>query len=356
MRFLRFLPYLLFVLMDPIRAQSPFSADIDSLIGIGMDYTFQSRYDSAQAVFQAVIERHPDHPVGYFYQAAVLQSKMMDYETDRWEKEFYEAVNRAITVGKERIQATDDPWVFFYLGSSYGYKGLYQAKSGSLVSGFISAQKGLGHLRKSLELDSTLFDSHLVLGSYKYWAGRFYKYLRWLPFISDDRKEGLAEVKKAVDLGRFSYWVGLNNLAWIEFDRKQFVTALDMFDRGLTRYPGSRFFLWGKAGCLLQLNCLDQAVREYETLLSSIQRAEVPSPYNETVCRFKIVQCQFLQKRYEDALVHAEAILALTAVPDAEKRIRDYTDKTEEYRNRCLEALGRPIPKDERELPPVAPH
>jgi tetratricopeptide (TPR) repeat protein len=294
--------------------------------------------------------------VGYFYQAALFQSKMMDYETDRWEKEFYDFAGRAIELGERQIEFSRDPWIFFYLGSAYGYKGLYQAKSGSLISGFLSAHKGLGYLKKALELDSTLYDAHLALGSYKYWSGRFYKYLRWLPFISDDRKEGLAEVRLAVDRGRFSYWVGLNGLAWIEYDRGRFSSALALFDQGLAQYPESRFFIWGRADCLFRLNRFAEAGKEYEALLSSIMNAEVPSPYNEVSCRFKLVQCDDFQKKYPEALAQAETILALKADSQTAKRIHEHVKKAKEYRDRCLEVLGRPVPKDDKEPIPIPPH
>ena len=177
----RFVYILLFFLIhDTAISQTPFSSEVDSLILRSIDCTFMSQFDSAMAVLQPVVDRYPDHIAGYFYQAATLQSKMMDYETDLWEKAFYQKIEQAISVGKMQIEeGKHDSWTYFYLGNSHSYKGLYQAKTGGLISGFINARKGLYYLNKAVEMDSSLYDAYLSIGNFKYWEGRFYQY--WWP-------------------------------------------------------------------------------------------------------------------------------------------------------------------------------
>jgi len=320
--------------------QSSFSMEVDSLILRGIDQTFICHFDSALGTFQKVIDRYPDHIVGYFYQAATLQSKMMDYETDRWEKEFYRLVDEARRTGIKQIEEGDEnPWTYFYLGSAFSYKGLYQAKSGGLVSGFLSARKGLGYLRKALERDSTLYDAYLGLGSYQYWSGRFSKYLDWLPGIRDERDEGIRMVKLSVENGTFSYWVGINSLAWIEYDRKHYRIALSLFKKGVEKYPGSRFFLWGVADTYFRLGYHVQAAKVYNDLLVSIQNDSINNGYNEVVCRFKLVRTHLALKQYEEALHHCDAILERKVSPNIERRIERRLEYTKEYRKKCIKAL-----------------
>lgn len=325
---------------SPLVGQSSFSSEVDSLILRGIDQTFTCHFDSALLTFQKVIDLYPDHIVGYFYQAATLQSKMMDYETDRWEKEFYELVDEAIRTGKKQLQeGNENPWTYFYLGSAFSYKGLYQAKSGSLVSGFLSARKGLGFLREALKRDSTFYDAYLGLGSYKYWSGRFSKHLDWLPGIRDERDEGVRMVKLSVENGTFSYWVGINSLAWIEYDRKHYRTALSLFQKGTEKYPGSRFFLWGIADTYFRLGSYNRAAKVYNDLLVSIQNGSVNNGYNEVVCRFKLVRTQLALEQYEEALHHCNAILERKVSPMIERRIERRLEYTKEYRKKCIKAL-----------------
>ncbi len=330
------------VFSSRILGQSPFSADVDSLILRGIDQTFACEFDSALATFQEVTDRYPDHIVGTFYQAATLQSKMMDYETDRWERDFFRLVEKAIRMGKRQIEkGEEDPWTYFYLGSIFSYKGLYQAKVGDLISGFLSARKGLECLKRALEMNSTLYDACLGLGSYKYWAGRFYKYLRWLPWIRDEREEGVRLVRLSVDRGTFSYWVGVNSLGWIEYDRKRYRMALTLFLKGLERYPGSRFFIWGMADSYFKLGNYMRAVEIYQELLTSILSADLNNGYNEAECRLKLVMSYFELGQYEEAFHQCNAILERRVEKKIAKRLKNHYEQAEEYRKRCLEALGR---------------
>lgn len=325
-----------------IMGQSPFSPEVDSLILRGIDQTFLCKFDSAKATFQKVIDLYPDHFVGYFYQAATFQSEMMDYETNQWEDDFYRLIEKAIRMGKKQIDECDnDPWTYFYLGSAYSYKGLYQGKTGSYISGFISARKGLRHLQKAMELDSTLYDAYMGLGTYKYWSGRFYKFLKWLPWIRDERDEGIRMVKLSVERGTFSYWVGLNSLAWIEYDRKNYVEALGLFQKGLEKYPGSRFFIWGVADCYFGLGHFAKAVVFYEDLLSSIQCSDFNNGYNEIECLVKIVLSRYALMEYEEAFHKCEIILEKKVKKEIAKRLNKHFQIAEDYKKRCVEALGR---------------
>jgi tetratricopeptide (TPR) repeat protein len=323
-------------------AQSPFSDAVDSLILKGIDLTLESRFDSALAVFRSVQMETPDHPVGLFYQAATLQSEMMDYETDRYENEFYQYIDSALVIGERRLdQGDSSSWTHFYVGSAYSYKGLYQVKSGAYVPGFISANKGVGHLRKAMKQDSTLYDAYLGVGNYQYWSGRLSKYLRWLPFIRDERDEGIRNIHLAIEKGAFSKWVSINSLAWIEYDREEYAEALRLFRLGLEPYPESRFFLWGAGSCLFRIKRWQDAVEIYEGLLDSVLYGKIYSGYNEAECRLRLAGSYFGLGDYEKSLRECDAILSLKPDEKTGKRIRDHRKEALKIREQCLEEMKR---------------
>ena len=311
---------------------SPFPADIDSLILRGIDLTYNSRFDSAMHCFQYLIDRYPDHPAGYFYQAATVQSKIMDYESEQWESEFYALSDKALAVGHARIDSNDqDPWVYYYTGSVYAYIGLYQAKRGKLIPGFKNAKKGVSLLEQSIKMDSTVYDACMGIGNYQYWSGKFYKYLKWLPWISDERKRGIALIERAMHLGKYSYWIGVNNLAWIEYDRGNFRRALALFGEGLARYPGSRFFLWGMADTYFKIKDYAHAIPLYEKIIGQIQNAPYNNGYNDVVCRFKLVRAYYWSENYEMAMRHCSAILNRKLDPEIADRLGDRREQANKY-------------------------
>ena len=334
-----FLSFLL-VISTEVLAQSPFSSKIDSLILKGIDQTFFCKFDSAMLTFQKIIDRHPNDLVGYFYQAATLQSEMMHYETDIWGKDFDQLIDKAILLGKKEIEnGDDDPWTYFYLGSSFSYKGLYQAKTGNYISGFMSARKGLSYLKKAVEKDSMLYDAYLGLGTYKYWSGRFYKYLKWLPWIRDEREEGIRMVKYSVSRGTFSHWVGINSLGWIEYDRKNYWGALALFQKGLKKYPGSPFFIWGVADSYYRLGNFVKAVEIYQKLLTSILSASLNNGYNEIECRLKLGMSYYTLGQYKNALYQYNAILKRKVEKKIARRLKKHYRLAKEYKKRSLKAL-----------------
>lgn len=319
--------------------QSPFSSDVDSLILKGFDYTFVTQFDSAMMIYQKLTEEYPNHPVGYFYQAATLQSKMMDRESTEDEILFNQLIETALEKGEACIENNgEDPWVLFYLGSAHSYKGLFQAKSGGLVKGFISAKKGLDYLEDTVKQDETIYDAYLGLGNYKYWAGKYYKYLRWLPWIRDERNEGIQMIKTVIEKSTFSYWVGINSLGWIEVDRENYKEAAVLFQKGLDVYPESRFFLWGLGASYLKDESWIQAMVAYKRILDSLE-GEKQNGYNEAECRLKLAQCYFALRYYRECQMHADAILNLEVTSEIKGRIGKHLKEAKKLKTECQKHL-----------------
>jgi tetratricopeptide (TPR) repeat protein len=311
------------------------SGQVDSLIDAGIRQTMLCDFDGAMATFQRLADGDPDNPAGPFYLAATLQSKMMDEETADRAAEFYRQIDRVIRMTEGPIKAgTRDPLVYEYLGSAYSYRGLFEAKQGRLVKGVLHAHKGVGYLQEALKLDSTLMDACAGVGNYMYWSGHFYRYLRWLPFISDEREAGIRLIRKTVERGRRSRWVGITSLGWIEYDRKNFKAGFDLFESGLRQFPGSRFFLWGAADCAFGMKDFTLAIRLYSELLSSIRGSGGRNGYNEAECHFNLLKAYKSLGEYDKAVLQAKAIVAIPpSNPAIESRIKKHRKAARD----CLE-------------------
>ena len=338
MKILHTIFFLFIFSLYPLSAQTPFTNKTDSLILQGIDYTFTCNFDSALHLFQQVTKKYPDHPVGYFYQAATLQSKMMDEESTNLEEQFYALIDTAISIGEKRLDEKD-AWINFYLGTCYSYKGLFLGKQNKIIPAFLTAKKGVTYLKKSLKIDSTLYDAWLGLGSYMYWSGYFYRHIKWLPWISDQRKEGIKKIHISICNGTFSYWVGLNSLAWVEYNQDNFPQAIELFLQGLRKYPNSRFFLWGVGDCYYKMGKHQEAVEVYEKLLQSIIHETLNNGFNEIECRTHLMVSYFYIEEYEKSYHHATAILARKTDEKITHRVEKHYKTAEDFRRRCLPFL-----------------
>ncbi len=322
----------------PISAQTPFTGKTDSLILRGINQTFQCNFDSAMNLFQQVIDEYPHHPVGYFYQAATMQSKMMDEESNFLEEKFYTTIDQSIMLGKKQLHKKD-AWINFYLGTSYSYKGLFLGKQKKIIPAFITAKKGIKYLKKSFKLDPSLYDAWLGLGSYMYWSGYFYRHLKWLPWISDKRKEGIEKIRLSISKGTFSYWVGLNSLGWIEYNQDNFSEAIKLFQKGLEKYPDSRFFLWGVGDCYFKMGEYKNTVEVYEKLLQSIIHNTSNNGFNEVELRAHLMVSYFYLEQYKECYHHCNAILTRKTNEKIAQRLEKHYKAAEDFRLNCLQFL-----------------
>jgi tetratricopeptide (TPR) repeat protein len=323
-----------------VAAELPFNAEVDSLIRLGTLQTLNNQFDSAMVTFGKVEKMMPEHPAGAAYLAGTLQSRMFHYETSRFEAAFYAWADSAIVRGKHLLgNNPEDVWLHFYLGSAYGYLGLYEAKRGSLVGGFRSAGCGLDHLKKAIELDSTMYDAYLGVGNYMYWSGKFYKYLRFLPWIRDERDKGVAFVRKAVDKGLYSGWIGVNSLAWIEYDRGECESALILFLKGDSAFPNNPFWLWGLAETQKKCELYEASIQTYQTLLSIVRFDSLDSGLNEVVARYKMMLALYELERYAEVVQQADEALKRKIESTELERAEGYLKKVKKLREKCMKRI-----------------
>ncbi|MBN2029318.1 hypothetical protein JW824_03640 [bacterium] len=322
------------------QAQTKYPSYPDSLIHKGIDQTFSCQFDSALLTFQNLIDSHPESPSGYLYRALVLRAMMMDFESDQWEEEFYELVDRTIDLGKKEIEEhKNNALTHFYIGGGYFLKGISQAKSGKIIPGVLNARRGLGYLNEVLDRDSTFYDAYIILGNYDYLTGRYYRHVDWLPGISDNRERGIERLKLTIQRGLLSRWAGVISLGWIAYDMENYSLALDLFLSGHQHYPESRFFLWALADTHLKLKQYDDAIWIYQQLFTSVQQQTGNTLYNQLVLHYKMASACMAQQDYSIALEHCEKILENDIDGQIKDQFGSRFDKTKKMRNHCLEQL-----------------
>ncbi len=269
-----------------LSAQPLITAHTDSVIRAGIELSIRQDYDAALALFGRLEAEQPASPVGPFFHAAVLQSRMMDYERYDAEPAFLALVRRTVERADAYVKKVGpDPWAYFFLGGGYGYLAFYQAKQSRLYEAFRYGQRSVAALKRAVALDSTLYDAYLGLGTYQYFRSKLSRHLAWLPFVNDDRREGLARIRLAMERGRYARFSAVNSYFWIALEEGEFEEAARLAQLGLSAFPESRVFLWCAAKLAARRERWEEAVHYFGRILSSLAAEGVLSPYNELVCR-----------------------------------------------------------------------
>jgi tetratricopeptide (TPR) repeat protein len=316
---------------DPIGPAPP-----DPLVLRGIELTVNHHYQEAQSCFDSLANSLPDHPAGPFFKAAVLHSRMLDYESDRGTAEFARLVQEAIASASRRLhQNPSDAWCLFFRGAAYGYRAFHAARQGQYLAAFHDGQLSVQDLEKAVTLDSSLADAYLGIGSYKYWRGKLLRYLSWLPFVPDEREEGIRLIRLAIAKGRYCYLTGLNDLAWVLIDAGRFDEAAQAAQRGLASYPESRFFLWPLAEAYFAKQDYPAAVHWYECLLASVLRAPENNHYNEIICRLKLARAYCALGQADKARMHATTVLSLKLEKEIAQRAKKKLALAREILERC---------------------
>ncbi len=283
----------------------------------GIDLSMEEDYDIALSCFAELKEKYPDHPAGAFFSAAVWQSRMMDFESRRWEKAFFREIEQAIQLAKAGLKKNaQDAEMHFFYGGALGYKSFQLGLDKKYLSSIKIAMSSIRELKRAGASDSSFCDPLLGIGTYQYWRSQITRNFSWLPFFPNHREKGIALIHKALDCGVFSRWAALSNLAWIYIEEGDCEAAIECAREGLARFPHSRFFLWPLAEAQFKRADFSAAIATYARLLESVTQESINNHYNEIVLHWKLAQCHFKLRNYAAAQESCDKILSI--VPDQE--------------------------------------
>ena len=330
--------YLLLLLStSKLCAANIYTSDTDSLIKTGIELSLSQAYDASLAIFESLEQQMPEEPAGYFYQAAVIQTRMMDYERYDDFDRFREKLVQTITVSRNKLkQNKNDAWAHFYTGASYGYLAFSLAKQMKYVEAFKNGRKSIIALEQALAADSTLYDAYLGLGAYKYYRSNLSRHLAWLPFIDDERDTGVKMVRQAMTKSHYSQFSAINSLCWILMEEKQYEESYRIIRDVLVDHPDSRIFLWCAAKLAKKMARWQESVSYYKRILNSFTIQGVDSPYNELSCRKSLVELYQTIGRLEEAAAQCQYIESIEFDNRSKKRA---SKKLKELKTLCSDCI-----------------
>jgi tetratricopeptide (TPR) repeat protein len=312
------------------------AAKIDSLVRQAISLAIAQKYDQALARADSVVKLAPEEPVGFFFRAAVLQARMLDYGTLEDEKAFFNATSACRKLAKKKLrQNVKDAWAHFFLGSALGYEAFFLGKKKRYLEAFRTGWQSIQHLEAALKHDPELYDAYLGIGTYKYYRSKMSKSFSWLPFVDDERADGIHMVRQAIANGRYSRSAAINGLSWILMDENRSKEALVLVDSALTIYPGSRFFLWAAAAAAYRIERYNQAADCYSQILRSLQDENALSPYMELVCRTRLARAYQAANKMETACQELQRIEALELSKNDRSRGEAFLKEVALYRKEC---------------------
>lgn len=196
--------------------------------------------------------------------SAVFYKITEEYKDKEFDSEFNDYVAKAVTaLEDESKDSANGPKYkakrMQFLGSAYGYRGMYRTLAGLWASAFFDGKRGSDTLEESLKLDPTLVDNKAGIGTYWYWRSAKSGVVKYLLFWGDKKREGIAALKEGVEKGHIVKQWSLGGLLRIYIEEKKWDIALDYANQILKDSPDDSGTLRKKAMVLYMMDKKEEA-------------------------------------------------------------------------------------------------
>jgi tetratricopeptide (TPR) repeat protein len=178
---------LITILLFFLIADVNFSSEniLKNLIKQGIQETYSLNIDKAEEIFNKAINQYPSNPQGYLYLSQIYLWSYLGSKEEDDLKLFNTYNNLAVERIDSLLQENPNNVNTIYLnGLAYQLKAMAYTTQGSSLDAFWAAKKSVSNYEKTLEIDSTFYDSYLGLGLFDYALSFVPSFFKWALTIS----------------------------------------------------------------------------------------------------------------------------------------------------------------------------
>ena len=282
---------------------------VDSVLRVGIDSIILQDYSKAENTFIKLASKYPLLPLGDLYLAAVQIAKSYDYGENYNESYIDSLLNSAKEISGRLVNKDKyNIWNKYFLAMSEGYLAYFNALNNNWLSALPEGVNSLNDFNDILKQDKNFYEALIGIGTFKYWKSRKTEFLEWLPGYTDEKKDGISLLEKAVEHSTYNKYLALNSLIWINIDQMKYSLAARIAESALREYPGSRFFMWGLARACEDINP-EKSVKVYLEILNSLPPGL--NHYNEIVLKYLIARQYQKMGKDSSALNLCDEILSV---------------------------------------------
>lgn len=296
--------------------------EVEVLIKKGLEYSYQMDYGRAQECFNEVTKIAPENPCGYFFQAALLQYYMIDFDTFSKEGEFYYYLNQAMEKSQKILKIEENAWAHFYLGAAHIYRATYEGWHRRYFVALREGQRSEPQLKRALALDSTLADAWLGLGTLEYFMARANRYVFGLKLFGDAQR-GINNIKKAMEHGRYFNVTAQHSLAWALTEDGKPEEAKAYTQNLLARYPENRVFFWELVNIYLAEKDWDRTIQTVQLLLDNTLKNQPDCHANIATAKLKMAKAYYGRGDYQMVVKLCAEIVEMTGSKDGATSFND---------------------------------
>jgi len=311
-------------------------ADMHGWASASVECVFREEYKGAEEEAKKILRAYPEHPAGYFFMAAVAESWMQRYQSNRREAEFYRFCDQAVEKA-EKILADNpnDDWARFFMGGAEGYKGTFEARYERYITAFRYGWKGVSIFLKMASGGSSNPDINFGIGTYDYWRSALMKMLWWMPGVDDKREVGIEKLKGVIKNGVYTRAAAGSVLIDVYLNEKRYEDALSIANDMGKKYPKAIIFMWGRAAALHSLKRYEEAAAVYKTIYARCENDNNTNYYNAVKARLGMARAYIALGKNGEAMEQVNALAAYQLSKDIKKRLDPDLSEANSIRKRA---------------------
>ncbi|MCK5085899.1 MAG: hypothetical protein KAQ90_00190, partial [Melioribacteraceae bacterium] len=217
-------------------------------------------------------------------------------------------------------QNDEDVWHNYFSALTNAYLAYYQALNLDYISAFTNGLTSILGFQKCLEIDENFFESYLAIGTYLYWKSEKMEFLNWLPFVVDERKEGIKLIERAIENTTYNKYLAINSLIWIYITEGKDSAAIELAEKTLEHFPNSRYLKWGLARAYKSVD-KKYSIKIFLEILDSYRDIPGINRCNEITLKHKIAMIYMEMGNEQKALIYCNEILSIEDLDDFEINI-----------------------------------
>jgi len=268
-----------------IYADSPIWWDKDSiLIKKSIYYLTYQDYNRVDSLYNILIKKYPNDPIGYYLKTLLYGAIMLDYASNFKEKDMLYYMRITDSLAK---LYKNDAWKEYYLGAIKIVKGAYMIDNDQL-KGILYAFDGIENIKRSINIDSTLYDAYYYLGFYYYGKGKIGEKLWWLGIREKtNKKKAIYLLRKAIDNSLFSKEMAIHTLIGIYIEEGDYKIAEAIIKKGYENNNRDRLYLWDFIKLYKKWNKHNKFLFYTNRLLEFYDKIKDKYPYNWFVLMYE---------------------------------------------------------------------
>ena len=172
----------------------------------GLDLLYNMRFDEANAIFEEIDARHPDHPIGPFLKALnTWWEILLDLSDESHDEAFYDEMSRVIDRA-EAMPADESFDASFFKSVAYGLRGRLRSNRSQWARAALDGRRALNHVQKLSDEAPNNPDFAFGEGIYNYYVELLpERYPFAQPFMvlfpDGSKEEGLEQLETAAQDG-----------------------------------------------------------------------------------------------------------------------------------------------------------